>query len=530
MIAGSGGLIFSGSGTATLAAANSYTGGTTVSGGTVNATAAGALGATTGSLTISGGVLDLGGMTQTQNGGVTLVNGTIQNGTLSSTGTLGLQSGTVSAVLAGSGGLSKTTDGLAGLSAANTYTGATTISAGTLALGGAGSISNSSAVLVGTGGTFDISQVTGFPDTGFPLPLPGTGSTITTLADVPGQPANGTVTLGSNTLMIANGSTTFSGSIKDGGIGSGVGGNLFVAGGTQTLAGANNSYTGSTFVLGTLALSGAGSISSSAGVYVGFGGTLDISQTTNGATLQSLISQVGETNATGTIALGSKTLTISNASGEFDGTIKDGGIGGGTGGGLTIVAGELDANGTLSYTGTTTIDTAAKLVIDGGFSNGPYVVDGTLDLSADGSPGISLVISSLSGSGTVLLGSGTLLASSTSGFDGSLQNGGNSGGTDAGVDVPAGQLLQLRGQSVFSGSSTIESGATLRIAGSGSLADCFSGVCPTPNQYSGAIQIGSGATFEYSSSAAQTLAGVISGPGSLVKDVSSSTLTSHWRK
>ena len=130
--------MFSGLGTATLEGANGYTGGTTVSGGTVDVTAAGALGATTGSLTVSGGILDLGGTTQTQNGGATLVSGTIQNGTLSSTGTFGLQSGTVSATLAGTGGLSKTTAGTVILTGTSTYTGGTTIAAGTLQLGNGG--------------------------------------------------------------------------------------------------------------------------------------------------------------------------------------------------------------------------------------------------------------------------------------------------------------------------------------------------------------------------------------------------------
>ena len=60
---------------------------------------------------MSGGVLDLGGTAQTQNGGLTLTSGTIQSGTLSSTGTFGLQSGTVSAPLAGTGAVSKTTAG-----------------------------------------------------------------------------------------------------------------------------------------------------------------------------------------------------------------------------------------------------------------------------------------------------------------------------------------------------------------------------------------------------------------------------------
>ena len=48
------------------------------------------------------------------------------------------------------------------LNGANTYTGATTINDGTLALGASGSISNTSGVSLGTGGTFDVSAKGGY--------------------------------------------------------------------------------------------------------------------------------------------------------------------------------------------------------------------------------------------------------------------------------------------------------------------------------------------------------------------------------
>ncbi len=148
-----GSLTKTGGGTLTLAGVNTYTGGTTVSEGTLALSGAGTLGATTNALTVSGGTLDLGGTTQTQNGGLTLTSGTIQNGTLSSSGTLGLQAGTVSAMLAGSGSVSKTTTGTVTLSGTNTYTGATTVNAGTLTVNG--SIASSSLLTVNAGGTVD---------------------------------------------------------------------------------------------------------------------------------------------------------------------------------------------------------------------------------------------------------------------------------------------------------------------------------------------------------------------------------------
>ncbi len=131
-LTGTGALNKSGAGTVVLTnATNNYTGTTTVSAGQLTASVAGALGATTASVVVSGGTLDLGGVAHTKNG-LTLSAGTVQNGTLSSAGNFALQSGTVSAVLAGSGAVNKSTVGTVTLSGANTYTGGTNVTDGTL--------------------------------------------------------------------------------------------------------------------------------------------------------------------------------------------------------------------------------------------------------------------------------------------------------------------------------------------------------------------------------------------------------------
>jgi autotransporter-associated beta strand protein len=96
------------------------------------------------------GALDLGATTQTQNGGVTLRGGTIQNGTLVSSGVFDLRSGTVSAALAGTGNLTKTTARTVTLSGSNTYSGTTTVDAGALLV--TGSIASSSLTTVNRGG------------------------------------------------------------------------------------------------------------------------------------------------------------------------------------------------------------------------------------------------------------------------------------------------------------------------------------------------------------------------------------------
>jgi len=124
-----------GPGTLTLSAANTYSGATVVSAGTLALSGAGTLGSTSAMTLVGGGTLDLGGTMQTQNGGVLLNGGAIQNGTLTST-SFGAQAGTVSATLAGSGGLIKSGDGTVTLTGVNTYTGATTVNAGTLEVDG----------------------------------------------------------------------------------------------------------------------------------------------------------------------------------------------------------------------------------------------------------------------------------------------------------------------------------------------------------------------------------------------------------
>ena len=156
----SGGLTKSGTGTLTLTGANAYTGGTSVSAGTLALSGSGTF--STGSLTSSGGTIDLGTKSITNTLGALTGGGAINNGTITNNaGTYDMQNGSVGAILAGSNGLTKSTAGTVTLSGANIYTGATLISGGTLALGSTGSISNTSGVSLGTSGTFDVSAKSG---------------------------------------------------------------------------------------------------------------------------------------------------------------------------------------------------------------------------------------------------------------------------------------------------------------------------------------------------------------------------------
>jgi fibronectin-binding autotransporter adhesin len=153
-ISGAGGLTKTGTGMLELGGtlANSYTGPTTISAGSVVAKKTGALGS--GALTVNGGSLDLLEHAQSV-GAVTLVNGTI-SGTGTLTGTsFTVQNGFIDAPLAGPGGLTKTTGGTVTLTSASTYAGPTTISGGTLRLAFEGNRLPVTSNLILNSGTLD---------------------------------------------------------------------------------------------------------------------------------------------------------------------------------------------------------------------------------------------------------------------------------------------------------------------------------------------------------------------------------------
>ncbi|HZO46251.1 MAG TPA: autotransporter domain-containing protein [Xanthobacteraceae bacterium] len=153
----------------------------------------------------------------------------------------------LSNVISGAGSVTQNGAGTLTLSGVNTYTGATNIADGTLALGASGSIASSSGVnLSGANAAFSIAN--------------GGNQSVQTLSGTAG-----TVVLGNNTLTVANGSTSFGGEITGGG-------GFALSTGTQTFS-ATNSYTGATTINGgTLIVNG--SIATSSLTTVNNGGTL----------------------------------------------------------------------------------------------------------------------------------------------------------------------------------------------------------------------------------------------------------------
>ena len=146
-IAGSAGLVKTGPGTVTLFATNTYSGGTTVNGGVLVARQFGdaCFGAAGASITMNGGTIRV---ANSPNGWITsrTINLLAGGGTFDITTTA--TSATWSGPVVGPGSVNKV--GLRSLSigSSTTYTGATNILSGSIALGGSGSIRNTSALNV----------------------------------------------------------------------------------------------------------------------------------------------------------------------------------------------------------------------------------------------------------------------------------------------------------------------------------------------------------------------------------------------
>ena len=165
-----GGLTKEGINTLTLSGTNTYTGGTTVSTGILTMGSAGALGSTSGQLTVNtGGTLDMGSQNLTV-GNLTGTGGVISGTSGTRTLTIGEGNGTggnyQGAINNGAGGttsLTKTGNGTITLSGTNLYTGATAVNAGTLLVSGSISGStttvNSGGTLGGDGGTVSATTV-----------------------------------------------------------------------------------------------------------------------------------------------------------------------------------------------------------------------------------------------------------------------------------------------------------------------------------------------------------------------------------
>lgn len=278
-------------------------------------------------------------------------------------------SGTYSGLISGIGSLAKEGSGTVTLMGANTYTGATTVSAGTLAMGPGASLA-SSRVSVQSGATLDLS---------------GAGSlALNTLTGA------GNVTLGTGALTLK----ASAGASFDGGI-SGSGSLIKAGTGEQILNGAIAVGNGITVNGGTLTLGSTGSLAANTALAVNTDGTFNMAASGINRSLSTLNGSGGK------VLLGANTLTV--GAGAYDGVIS------GSGGLTKNGSGTLDLNGVNTYTGTTqvsggslrvgadTADSAARVnsgiqVASGAYLGGFGTVNGNVNVMpgghlAPGAPG-----------------------------------------------------------------------------------------------------------------------------------------------
>jgi len=293
VITGSGGISKSGAGTQTLSGTNTYTGATTITAGSLKAGVAGAFGVSS-AVTLSnvaGVFFDITGFNHTigslAGGGATGGNVILGSSTLTIGGDN--TSTTYAGGIGGTGGIIKTGTGTLTLSKANTYAGATSVTAGSLKAGVITTAfgSNSAVTLGNTAGVY--------------LDITGFSNTIGSLAG--GGASGGTVVLGSATLTMGGDgtSTTFSGVIL------GSGGISKSGAGILTLSG-TNTYTGATAITaGSLKAGAAGAFGVNSAVTLSnvAGVILDL----NGFdyTIGSL---AGGGTTGGTVAMGIASLTV----------------------------------------------------------------------------------------------------------------------------------------------------------------------------------------------------------------------------
>jgi len=446
-----------GAGTQTLSGANTYTGLTTVSAGTLTLGHASNTIADAAAVQVSGGTLDVANPDTV--GAVTLSSGTISGvGTLTGSSYALTNTGLISANLgANSATLTKTGAGTATLSGTNAYTGETTVNAGTLVI--SGSPTGTGAVTV-NGGTLDLGGGT------------ATGTLLSTVLNL----AGGTFAY-TRTGNTTQGFTTT---------------NIIAGAGTSAVS----AVAGDTLTLGSLVR--------------GVGGTVDIGNT-------------------GTIT----TSTANDATGILGGWATFGGttwaVANGPGSAITGIGDEAYIKTSVALNDPTQY-AGVHIDVDSSQTPTALITPNSLRFNTAGAYTLTLQGTNVITSGGILVTptvganlstiTGGTLAGAASADLVVIQNNTNTGGgltiasnivnnTGAtGLTKSGAGLLTLTGANTYTGATTVGVG-TLEIGGAGQL---------NSGNYSAAIAVAGGATFKYNSSANQILGGAISGGGGLAKD------------
>ena len=503
-LASSGGTLTKlGAGSLALTAANTYTGGTTLGGGTLSLGNANAIG-TTGTIAFAGGTLQY-----------TSANSTDYSSRFSTAANQAYsidtngQSVTLATALTSSGGtLTKLGSGALTLTAAESYTGGTTISAGTLQLGNGtishdgsvtGNIADSAAVLYDLYGTQTYAGVISGAGS---LTMSGSGTLILIAANTYG----GGTTVSGGKLQLGDGTSTHDGALVGNignsgsvvfdlygsenysGVISGTGTLTKLGGGTLALGGVNTYGGGTTLSGGTLQLAVSNALPTSTPVTMSANShaTLDL----NGYS-QTIDNLTGDT--TSAVTLGSGAITFVGASGYYYGPIS--------GTGSVVVNGWLVLDGANSYTGGTTVNSGSYFSFD---YDHVMPSAGTLTVNAGGQVdlyGTHQVVAGLSGGGVVYSdnspGVGTLEVavpgSTTSTFAGTIQDYLNDSAGKVSLLTSGTGTLALTGANTYTGGTTLN-GGKLQLGSSGSI-----GATGTISFGGGTLQYHRRNTTDYSS-------------------------------
>ncbi|WP_243038757.1 autotransporter-associated beta strand repeat-containing protein [Dyella sedimenti] len=253
-ISGMGSVAKTGMGVLTLSGTNSYQGGTTLTGGTVAVAADGALGAATGGIVLDGGALEL--TSSFDLGAARAISITANNGSIVTDAGV---SSTLGQGITGAGAFTKGGAGTLVLTDGNSYTGGTTIAAGTLQLGNGGASGSLPSGNVVDNGTlaFDRSDTVSFANLvsgSGGVAQNGSGTTILTADNSYAGPTN--VNAGAlfvNGVQSGGGTTTVAGGAALGGSGT-LGGDVVVNDGGTFTPGGTGTTPGTLTILGNLTL------------------------------------------------------------------------------------------------------------------------------------------------------------------------------------------------------------------------------------------------------------------------------------
>ena len=542
-ISGTGGLAKSGTSTLTLATANTYSGGSTLNAGRVRIGHNTALGS--GTLTLNGGAVSSDSTTARTLANPVTVNSSTAFGHATDSGTLTFSgavsiaapsltldlasSAAFSGVISGAG-FTKTGTGNIVLSAANTFTGATSFSGGTVFADNASSFGTDTAgTTIQSGTQVNFSNIANNSTVTEPFTLAGTGGDGTGAIRVGGAKTvnlTANLSLTDSTLIKADGSAdlAISGSITgtdtnlefaldgadvttvSGGISLGTGSLVKSSSSTLLLTGAN-SYGATTISGGTLRIgnrTATGTLGSGA---ITNNGILQISRSDNAFALSQTIS------GTGAVRIGTQAAVTAP---EYDSLVTMSGNNSFTGG-VTIYSGGLKITRAEALgTGTKTIDIATngtggrpQLYLDGSSGNitlpssisfltsstniaspavgnlaGNNVIDGNFTLtSGGGSTAINVLGGSLTLNGSIAANTSGrfLILAGTSSAPGVINGVISNGSSPLSLIMSGANTWTLTGTNTYTGTTAVNSG-TLLINGDQSAAN-------------GAITVGNTATL-----------------------------------